>query len=332
MKDVLFPSEIVEKLKEHTIGQDAALLRIANATHNHLVALARLKHKVQDSAENLSGLRKNLLLMGPSGCGKTSSIRHLGKILNAHVEIGNAAHWAPTGYKGNHWNEMFVSLLGNTKSQAEAEQAIMFIDEIDKRCTGKSKGDEGTFYQNVLKELLGVIEGGKVTLESGKTINTGNIFFIFAGAFDGMRHTDSDDPVTTEELLNFGMPREFVGRIGCIAQFKPFDEKGLINIMKSAKDSPYKTQIARFKTDYNIDLKVSDEALREIAKVGIQHKTGARSLNTLLGYLIEENMAKIQENIGKSLVIGPQEIKVFLEKISKKKKDELPEWLQHLYL
>lgn len=337
MRDVMFPQDILANLKKNTMGQDSALARIANAAHEHLAHLARIKHKVDNANLIAKKVKQNLLLVGPTGCGKTSSVDHLAQLLNVPMAMSSATDMTAQGYIGGKWQKVFDVLLKAAKGKKDlAERGIVFIDEIDKLCGFSASEDQGAFYQRVQQELLKPVEGTKVQIDNGPELDTSRMMFIFAGAFPGLEKiVKKGNPITPHDLEKYGMIKELVGRIGNIAEFGNLSKEQLLNIMEKSEDSILSLYKLKWKTDYNIDLTFTKKALEVIAEKSLALKTGARSLNTMINLVMENYKLRIPEFVGNKLEIEQKETNAQLQKYSN---DELQNALknddsyQHMYL
>ncbi|MGB0356621.1 MAG: ATP-dependent Clp protease ATP-binding subunit ClpX [Cytophagales bacterium] len=272
------------------------------------------------NAEEVEQIEKsNLLLIGPTGTGKTLMMKIIGEHLGLPLVIYDASTLTEAGYVGNDADNIIFKLLqASNYNVKKAEKGIVFIDEIDKIGCAQNSGISKTRDvggKGVQDSLLRLIEGDTVSVpaEGGRkhpdqktvSINTRDILFIGGGAFEGLasiirdRLTDSsigfqtntsntlskDDNIlkhiTTEDLKNYGMIPELIGRLPSIATFNPLTRGILRDILHNVKGSPLQQYKKKFAMD-NIKLTFTEDAINAIIDKVLPMKIGARGLRNVL--------------------------------------------------
>lgn len=337
-KKLLKPIEIKKFLDEYIISQDNAKERIAVAVYNHYKRIG------SDSEVEIS--KNNCVILGPSGSGKTMMAQTIAKLLDVPFVICDATTLTEAGYVGDDVESVLVKLYQAAGCDIEkTEKGIVFIDEIDKIAR---KGANPSITRDVSGEgvqqgLLKMIEGSVVGIppHGGRKhpdqdlvyIDTKNILFICAGAFEGIektigqrcnqqsigyasksrRLTDSEllDKVTPLDLRAYGLIPEIIGRLPVITHTNELTESDLKMILTEPKNAVVKQYQELMKID-GIDLKLEDSALDLIVKHTLQNKIGARGLRNTMEDVMAKAMFELPSSDKKEYVITEQEVRTRL--------------------
>lgn len=315
LKDIPKPSEIVNTLNDYVIGQDKAKKYLAVAVYNHYKRI-----NAETTTEDETEIQKsNILMLGPTGSGKTLLAQTLARILNVPFAIADATSLTEAGYVGEDVENILLKLIQAADFDIErAQKGIIYVDEIDKiaRKTDNPSITRDVSGEGVQQALLKILEGtvASVPPQGGRKhphqdflqIDTTNILFICGGAFDGLdsliesrigkktmgfgadvkSKQEKDigkllDSLQTEDLLKFGLIPEFVGRLPVVVNLHSLDEGALVDILKKPKNALTKQFKKLFAID-GVELEFEDEALKQVAKLAIEQKTGARGLRSII--------------------------------------------------
>ncbi len=336
LKQILPPHQIKARLDDYVIGQDYAKKVMSVAVYNHY------KRVATNMMDEIEIEKSNMLMIGPTGCGKTYLVRTLAKLLDVPLAIADATSLTEAGYIGDDIESVVSKLLAAADNDVEkAERGIIFIDEIDKIAKKKNTTSRDVSGESVQQGLLKLLEGSDVEVPVGAssknamvpltTVNTRNILFICGGAFPdlegiikarlnktsgigfgaALNDVYDQDPdiisqVTIDDLREFGMIPEFIGRLPVIFTLKGLDAEALVKILKEPKNAIIKQYQKLLALD-EVDLQFDDGALESIAKRAIEKKTGARALRSIIEELMLDIMYQIpkDDNIGRVTITKP---------------------------
>ncbi len=320
------PRFIYDHLNEYVIGQEQAKKVLSVAVYNHYKRIGA----PADTDVELE--KSNILLVGPTGTGKTLLAKTLARMLDVPFSVADATALTEAGYVGEDVENILLHLIQAADFDIQkAERGIIYIDEIDKisRKSDNPSITRDVSGEGVQQALLKIIEGcvANVPPQGGRKhphqdflqINTANILFICGGAFEGLethierrltrnhvrlgfradrgfRGSEKSDEllthVTHDDLLEFGLIPEFVGRLPMVVGLTSLDEAALVKILTEPKNALVKQYQRYFGMD-GVELVFTDDALKAIAQTAINHKTGARGLRTVL----EETLMEVMYDI-----------------------------------
>jgi ATP-dependent Clp protease ATP-binding subunit ClpX len=304
------PSDLCQSLSKYVLGHENAKQQFCIGVFEHLVRCHALKHRSRNIKKN------NILILGPTGTGKTYMCESMAKILDIPLLTFDATQYSETSYIGMSVSDIVADAYQSVGGDnGKLKPCIIFIDEIDKLAArpGRYGETKGVIVQ---RELLKIIEGDECILNDSMLrerarYNVSNVLFVAAGAFSGLekfrgdrggnigfisnRKTESTSHITPQDLIDYGMIPEFVGRFSYLIELDSLSKEDLKDILLNSEESIFNNYKNLFETcGYSFSL--CEEKIEELVENAYKSGTGARGLNSAVNNLIKDKIYNMSFN------------------------------------
>ena len=319
--DEVTPKSIKKNLDDWIIGQEEAKITLSTALYNHY-------KRINQEEGEIPIEKSNIILVGSTGSGKTSTVNALAKQLNLPLIVEDVTAFSATGYVGGDVEDILKRLLDAANGDKElAQKGIVLLDEGDKirRKAGGANATKDVNGEGVQQRLLKLVEGGTYDIKTKKGVvkfNTKDVLFILGGSFEGIEKiiekrlkekskinsggftgtvkSKTDEQaynnlivqVKHEDLKNFGMTPELLGRFPVVTALRELSEEALVDILTKPKNAITKQYAILFEKD-DVKLDFTDDALISIAKEAKARKIGARALRSIVEEVLKKAMFEV---------------------------------------